>query len=111
MSDIVIIDEDTFAYDYASLEPDHSFIRAMKRGKSHAKRIYQRYNEQVTQKYAEVEEGRAVYRQMLAEGKVRPPTRIERLITKANGHEDNAATQAARGLLTRYGVTWETTDE
>ena len=106
MSNLQIIDEDTFANDYATLEPDHSFIRALKQSKSHMKRAYDRYHAQIEQKYAEIAEGRAVYRELLAAGRVRPPTRTERLIARANGHEDNDATQAARRLLAKMGIDW-----
>jgi hypothetical protein len=44
----------------------------------------------------------------LVEGEVlRPPTRIERLIRTANGHPNKEATQAARGLLDKSGIDWQ----
>lgn len=46
------------------------------------------------------------YQRLMAEGKVRPPTRIERLIEVANGHEDRAQTHAARRVLAKRGIDW-----
>lgn len=46
------------------------------------------------------------YQLMVAEGKVRQPTRIERLIEAANGHEDRAQTHAARRVLAKRGIDW-----
>src|SRR5690606_36797677 len=48
------------------------------------------------------------YQRLVAEGKVRPPTRIEQLIEAANGHEDRAQTHAARRLLAKRGIDWRT---
>lgn len=39
-------------------------------------------------------------------GELRPPTRIESLISTANGHPDNEATKAARILLERRNISW-----
>mgnify|MGYP001290364060 CR=1 FL=1 len=49
---------------------------------------------------------REEYQRLVAEGKVRPPTRIERLIEAANGHEDRAQTHAARRVLAKRGIDW-----
>ena len=46
------------------------------------------------------------YQRLVAEGKIRPPTRIERLIEAANGHEDRAQTHAARRVLAKRGIDW-----
>lgn len=40
-------------------------------------------------------------------GLIRPPTRIERLIATANGHEDNESVQAARRILARDNIEWK----
>ena len=48
------------------------------------------------------------YKRLVAEGKVRPPSRIERLLEAANGHEDKAQTHAARRLLAKRGIDWRT---
>ena len=47
------------------------------------------------------------YNRMVAEGKIIPPTQIDRLIATANGHPDNEATQAARRSLEKRGYDWQ----
>lgn len=53
-------------------------------------------DEIVIRKRAELREE---YRQKVAGGELRPPTRIERLQAIAAGHPDNEAVQAARRIL------------
>lgn len=48
------------------------------------------------------------YQHLVAEGRVRPPSRIERLMELADGHEDKAQTHAARRLLAKSGIDWRT---
>ena len=48
------------------------------------------------------------YQRLVAEGKVRPPSRIEELLVIANGHEDKAQTHAARRVLAKRGIDWRT---
>ena len=48
------------------------------------------------------------YNRMVAQGKIIPPTQIDRLIATANGHPDNEATQAARRSLEKRGYDWQT---
>ena len=48
------------------------------------------------------------YQRLVAEGKIRPPSHIERLLVIANGHEDRAQTHAARRLLAKRGIDWRT---
>ena len=50
---------------------------------------------------------RSEYNKQIAEGKLRTPTRYEKLISTANGHEDNASTHAARNVLSKTQVDWE----
>jgi len=52
------------------------------------------------------EQLRKEYQLKVENKELRPPTRIERLIITANGHEDNESVQAARRLLTKRGVSW-----
>lgn len=61
------------------------------------------------------EEARKEYRQKIARGELREPTKqeakereIAKLIKTANGHEDNPSVQAARRLLAKRGVDWRT---
>jgi hypothetical protein len=53
---------------------------------------------------------KAEYTRLVEAGKVRPPTRIERLIRTAQGNPDNSAVQAARRILGKQGIDWETQD-
>jgi len=48
------------------------------------------------------------YQRLVAEGKVRPPSRIEELLVIANGHDDKAQTHAARRVLDKRGIDWRT---
>lgn len=48
------------------------------------------------------------YWRLVADGKVRPPSRIERLLEAANGHDDKAQTHAARRVLAKRGIDWRT---
>lgn len=49
---------------------------------------------------------RTEYSTLVQQGKIKTPSRIEELISKARGHADNAATQAARRLLEKRGIKW-----
>lgn len=49
---------------------------------------------------------REQYRQKVAAGELRPPTRIERLQSIAAGHPDNEAVQAARRILASMEIEW-----
>lgn len=46
------------------------------------------------------------YNALVQQGKIKTPTRFEELIKKARGHEDNAATHAARRVLEKRGIKW-----
>lgn len=48
------------------------------------------------------------YKNLVAQGKLRDKTKIEKLLTKAQGHEDNPSVQAARRLLVKRGIDWKT---
>lgn len=48
------------------------------------------------------------YRKLLDSGVVRDKTRIEKLLTTAQGHSDNDAVQAARRALDKRGIDWKT---
>lgn len=62
-------------------------------------------NAELAKRRAELREE---YQRLVAEGKIRPPTSIERLIEAANGHEDRAQTHAARRVLAKRGIDWRT---
>lgn len=60
-------------------------------------------DEELAQRRSELREE---YQRLVAEGKVRPPSHIERLLVIANGHEDRAQTHAARRALAKRGIDW-----
>lgn len=53
------------------------------------------------------EELRKEYWEKVSAGELRPPTRIENLISIANGHDDLDSVQAARRILQKQGVKWD----
>lgn len=52
--------------------------------------------------------GVEAYTKALENGEIREPTRIERLRATAKGHPDNASVQAARNILKKQGIDYET---
>lgn len=48
------------------------------------------------------------YKNLLASGKIREPTSLERSLKTAQGHPDNKSVQAARRMLTKRGYDWKT---
>ena len=52
------------------------------------------------------EQLREEYAEKVRTGEIRPPSRIERLVQVARGHEDRQDVQAARRLLEKEGVDW-----
>ena len=48
------------------------------------------------------------YGSLVAEGKITPPSNLDRLLAVANGHPDNESTQAARRALKKRGYNWQT---
>ena len=50
----------------------------------------------------------AEYNRLVSEGKIIPTTQIDKLLAVANGHPNNAATQAARRSLEKRGYDWQT---
>ena len=60
---------------------------------------------------AKREELRQEYQAKLESGEIRQPTKIESLLKTAQGHEDNKSVQAARRLLEKRGIDWQTGEE
>lgn len=54
------------------------------------------------------EQLRKEYSEKVRNGEIRPPTRIEQLIRTAQGHPDNLSVQAARRILTKKKILWDT---
>lgn len=46
------------------------------------------------------------YYKLVDQGKIVPKTLIEQTIERANGHPDNASTQAARRICEKRGIDW-----
>ena len=53
-------------------------------------------------------EAKAEYASLVEKGVIRPETPLEARIRTAHGHEDLAATHAARRLLAKKGIDWKT---
>lgn len=56
--------------------------------------------------YNKRREVRELYEKYVAEGKIIPYTKEEKLIIKANGHPDNPSVQAARRMCDKRGIDW-----
>ncbi len=61
-------------------------------------------NEYAAQRCAAIRE----YREKVNKGEIVPKTAMERRLDVARGHPDNPATQAARRILERQGIDWQT---
>lgn len=48
------------------------------------------------------------YKKLVASGKIREPTSLEKSLKTAQGHSDNKAVQAARRMLEKRGYDWKT---
>lgn len=100
--------DDFYAQHRQSDEPDHSFLRS-RAGVSgrQIKTQDNQYKTEVDTKYDEKAALRDEYQRQVELGLIREPTRIERALEAAKGHPDNPATQAAKRLLKKYGVSHE----
>lgn len=75
------------------------------RGRERFKREYEKAESEYQKKR---EQAKQEYREKVKNGELRDKTNIERSLDKAHGHPDNAATQAARRMLTKRGIDWKT---
>ena len=48
------------------------------------------------------------YDHLVASGKIKPPTPIQKSLKIAQGHPDNRSVQAARRMLAKRGYDWQT---
>lgn len=48
------------------------------------------------------------YDLLVASGKIKPPTQIQKSLKIAQGHPDNQSVQAARRMLAKRGYDWQT---
>jgi len=53
------------------------------------------------------EQLRQEYQAKVSSGEIRPPNRIEKLISTSQGNPDNASVLAARRLLEKRGIKWD----
>lgn len=56
--------------------------------------------------YNKRQEVRELYNKYVAEGKIIPYTKEEKMIIKANGHPDNPSVQATRRMCDKRGIDW-----
>lgn len=107
-----VIDFETFAARHGASRLDYCHDGAVSPAGHMPKSNWRRLMRALAESNAELAKRRAElreeYQRMVAEGEVRPPTSIERLIEAANGHEDRAQTHAARRLLAKRGIDWRT---
>lgn len=64
-------------------------------------------NKQDDAYYKKRAEAREEYKALVESGQIRPRTKEEDLIFKANGNPENASTQAARRLCQKKGIIWQ----
>ena len=70
---------------------------------------FQKECELAEQQYQENRAARkAEYKDLCNTGAIRPPSSLERRLKIAHGHPDNQATQAARRILYKQGIDWQT---
>ena len=105
-----VIDFETFATMHGASRLDYCEDGAVSPAGHMPKSNWRRVMQTVADRNAELAQRRddlwEEYRRLVAEGKVRPPSRIERLLEVANGHEDKAQTHAARRVLAKRGIDW-----
>lgn len=105
-----VIDFETFATMRGASRLDYCHDGAISPAGHMPRANWRRVMRTVAERNAELSQRRSElreeYQRLVAEGKVRPPSRIERLIEAANGHEDRAQTHAARRVLAKRGIDW-----
>ena len=62
----------------------------------------------ITAFYEAKQAARREYRQKVERGEIRPPTALQTALQVAQGNEESEQTQAARRLLAKRGIDWET---
>lgn len=107
-----VIDFETFATMRGGSRLDYCHDGAVSPAGHMPKANWRRVMQTVAERNAELTRRRSElweeYQRLVAEGKVRPPSRIEELLVIANGHEDRAQTHAARRVLAKRGIDWRT---
>lgn len=107
-----VIDFETFATRHGASRLDYCEDGAASPAGHMPKSNWRRQMKTLAERNAELAKRRSElweeYQRLVAEGKVRPPSRIEELLVIANGNEDKAQTHAARRVLAKRGIDWRT---
>lgn len=105
-----VIDFETFATRHGASRLDYCEDGAVSPAGHMPKSNWRRKMRTMAERNAELARRRSElweeYQRLVAEGKVRPPSRIEDLLVIANGHDDKAQTHAARRVLAKRGIDW-----
>jgi hypothetical protein len=109
--DVPVMDEETYlAIHGASRQSIGDSALHKNKGNNSDKvwsKIVDRQAQKDTELVARREELRQEYQQKVANGELRPPTRLERLLSTANGLEEKESVQAARRVLEKQGIDWK----
>jgi len=109
-ADPQVIDFETFATQHGASRLDYCHDGAVSPAGHMPKSNWRRVMQTVAERNAELAQRRSElreeYQRLVAAGKVRPPSRIEKLLVIANGHEDRPQTHAARRVLDKRGIDW-----
>ncbi|MGS0577260.1 hypothetical protein ACQR5V_21590 [Xanthomonas oryzae pv. oryzicola] len=105
--DVLVMDFEQYAAQHGASMAGIGDAGTHKRGRNQSDKQWRRLLASVDRRSREIlarrEELRAEYERRIAAGKIRQPTRLERLTAAAAGHPDLASTQAARRILARVG--------
>ena len=105
-----VIDFETFATRHGASRLDYCEDGAASPAGHMPKSNWRRKMRTMAERNAELARRRSElleeYQRLVAEGKVRPPSRIEELLVIANGHDDKAQTHSARRVLAKRGIDW-----
>lgn len=105
-----VIDFETYATRHGASRLDYCEDGAASPAGHMPKRNWRRVMKTRAERNAELakrrSELREEYQRLVAEDRVRPPSRIEELLAIANGHEDRPQTHAARRVLAKRGIDW-----
>jgi hypothetical protein len=80
----------------------------MKTTQSGEERFHKQYNQAEVKYTANRNKAISEYNELVKSGKVRARTQPEKIFRSAQGHPDNRSTQAARRMLAKHGVDWQT---
>lgn len=81
--------------------PHGQTLRQQKQMQEQAQQAARDYSEKRTQAIFE-------YNNLVKSGRIQEKSKIERLVDRAHGNEDNESTRAARRALEKRGIDWRT---